>query len=305
MAAFTVDPRRMLYFVTIVEAGSFNQAARQLGVSQPALSIAIERLEIEAGARLLERGPGGAQPTLVGERFFHHARKMRDDIERACATLGEEVPPQREAIRFACLPSLSGSVVAKAISTWQEQVGEHPVRVFERVQIDLLEGLLRRDFDFAIGVTDYYNVLVGLRQRALFQDRLQVIARVGHPLLSKADLSLADLSGYPWVVPPSGHHRTLLEEMLISAGHPLPARQIVCSSATMLKALVALGDHLALLPEHAILTEAQVGTLALLPLSLPQLDRRVAVLFREGFKFDPLREKLVTAIQAAGLPHKP
>jgi DNA-binding transcriptional LysR family regulator len=305
MAAFDVDPKRMLYFVCIVETGSFSQAARQMGVSQPALSIAMERLEAEVGAKLLDRGPGGAQPTVAGERFFHHARKMRDDIDRACVALNDSPTRNHEAIRFACLPSLSGSVVASAVNAWQKQVGDHPVRVFERVQIDLLEGLLRREFDFAIGVTDYYNVLVGLRQRALFQDRLQVIARTGHPLLTKPDLGLADLSDYPWVVPPAGRHRTLLQEMLLSAGHPLPSRQIVCSSATMLKALVALGDHLALLPEHAIEAEAMIGTLQALPLSLPQLDRRVAVLFRDGYKFDPPREKLVAAIQAAGMQHKP
>jgi DNA-binding transcriptional LysR family regulator len=235
MAAFAMDPKRMLYFVAIVETGSMSNAARQLGVSQPALSLAMERLEEETGTRLLDRNATGAHPTLAGEKFFHHARKMRDDMERARISIGEEGQQMGEPVRFACLPSLSGSVIAKAINAWQTQFPDHPVRVFERVQIDLLEGLLRRDFDFAIGVTDYYNVLVGLRQRVLFQDRLCVIARADHPLVTKPNLGLADIVGFPWVVPPAGQHRTLLEEMLLSAGLQMPTQQIVCSSATLLK----------------------------------------------------------------------
>lgn len=301
MAAFPTDPKRMLYFVAIVETGSLSSAARQLGVSQPALSLAMERLEQETGTRLLERNPTGAHPTSAGEKFFHHARKMRDDMERASIAICEEVPPLGEPVRFACLPSLSGSVIAKSINLWQAQYPNHPVRVFERVQIDLLEGLLRRDFDFAIGVTDYYNVLVGLRQRVLFQDRLCVIARSNHPLVTKSDLGLADIASFPWVVPPAGQHRTLLEEMLLSAGHQMPTQQIVCSSATLLKSLVALGDHLALLPAHAIRAEGLIKELTTLPLSLPQLDRRVAVLFRDGYQFEPVRNGLVSAIQATGL----
>jgi DNA-binding transcriptional LysR family regulator len=301
MAAFAMDPKRMLYFVAIVETGSMSNAARQLGVSQPALSLAMERLEEETGTRLLDRNATGAHPTLAGEKFFHHARKMRDDMERARISIGEEGQQMGEPVRFACLPSLSGSVIAKAINAWQTQFPDHPVRVFERVQIDLLEGLLRRDFDFAIGVTDYYNVLVGLRQRVLFQDRLCVIARADHPLVTKPNLGLADIVGFPWVVPPAGQHRTLLEEMLLSAGLQMPTQQIVCSSATLLKSLVALGDHLALLPVHAIRAEGLIKELTTLPLSLPQLDRRVAVLFRDGYQFDPVRNGLVTAIQTSGL----
>ena len=50
-----MDPRKLLYLATIIEQGSLAKAAKQLAVSQPALSKSMDRLESEFGVRLLER----------------------------------------------------------------------------------------------------------------------------------------------------------------------------------------------------------------------------------------------------------
>ncbi|MFN8682404.1 LysR substrate-binding domain-containing protein [Paracoccus sp. P2] len=225
---------------------------------------------------------------------------MRDEVERAQDAVRPDSSDVKDPIRFGCLPSLSSSVIAAAIVAWQHDYPAGRVRVFERVQIDLLEGLLRRDFDFAIGVTTFYNILAGLRQRVLYRERLLVVTRTNHPLTARDGLSLADLTGFPWVVPPAGRHRPLLEDMLTAAGQPIPEQQIVCSSSALLKALVASTDYLALLPSHAIAEEVDAHKLTALPIFAPELDRSVAVLFRDGYQMDNVRNGLVTAIQTAG-----
>ncbi|KGM33775.1 helix-turn-helix domain-containing protein, partial [Inquilinus limosus] len=54
--------RRLTIFDAVIRAGSAGAAAQAIGLSQPAVTHALHKLESEAGARLLDRGPGGSQP---------------------------------------------------------------------------------------------------------------------------------------------------------------------------------------------------------------------------------------------------
>ena len=87
--------------------------------------------------------------------------------------------PDAGVITMGTLPSLSNSLEQR-----------HPnvlLRVVEKIQVELLLGLHRGDFDFIVAQTEFYDIAPeALKQRVLFRDRLCVDARQGHPL------SLAD-----------------------------------------------------------------------------------------------------------------
>jgi LysR family transcriptional regulator of gallate degradation len=108
----------------------------------------------------------------------------------------------------------------------------------ERVQVELLFGLLRGDFDFIIAQTEFYDLLDGLKQRVIFRDRLRVLARPKHPLFRLAEPKWADLAQFPWVCPMvGGRQRTVLEKLLASEGIDLPQQLIECGSIDFTKAL--------------------------------------------------------------------
>ena len=70
-------------FVTVVEAGSFSSAARQLSIGQPAVSKNIAQLEERLGVRLLLRSTRGLTPTEAGQRFYERARRSIDEADEA------------------------------------------------------------------------------------------------------------------------------------------------------------------------------------------------------------------------------
>ncbi|ESY65195.1 MULTISPECIES: LysR family transcriptional regulator [Mesorhizobium] len=74
-----IDPNKTPHLATTIEHGSQNSAAKALGLSQPALSTSMSRLEDELGMRVLEGGPFGVLPTPAGEVLYCHARLIRDD----------------------------------------------------------------------------------------------------------------------------------------------------------------------------------------------------------------------------------
>ncbi len=296
-----IDPRKLVYFASVVEQGSINKAATAHKISQPAMSTSMDRLESEVGLKLLERGPLGIVATSYGEILYCHARLVREEIELARQNLADALDGVRESIRVGALPSLAGSVIPTALNAWR---AEHPgldLQVVENAQIDLLRGLLRRDFDFVVGFTEVFDILDGLRQKVLFRDRQCVLARPDHPLVQAPEIEWADLMSYPWVAPTSRRTHTVIEHIMTTLNVGPPSQVTVCGTVSLLISVVAESDHLALLPAHAVRQELEIGRLVALPFDDPVLHRNIAMFFREGYNLDEPRQDLVSKIREAGL----
>ncbi|QLH13037.1 LysR family transcriptional regulator [Paracoccus pantotrophus] len=295
-----IDPKKLIYFATVVEHGSLNRAAKSLNISQPAMSTSMDRLESEVGMQLLDRGPLGIVPTSYGEILYYHARLIREEIELARRDLVSAMEGHVEAIRIGALPSLAGSIIPLALSRWHETYPEGKLQIVENAQFDLLTGLLRRDYDFVIGFTEVFDMLDGLRQQVLFRDLLCVIARPGHPLTEIEELSWQDLVRYPWISPTSRRSHTVLHHVMNTLKVGPPSQITVCGSVSLLKSMVTQTDHLALLPLHAAKRELDEGRLTALPFEDPVLQRNIAVFFREGYVVDQPRRDLVAIIRECG-----
>ena len=278
----SVDPRKLMYFGFIVQLGSLGKAAKALGLSQPALSVSMDRLEEELKLPLLTRTATGVEPTEAGETLVQYARQIFECVSAVESAVFGNGAPHKEILRFGCLPTLAGSVIPQAIGRWRQNHSEWELQVTERPQNELLWGLLRREYDFAVGVVDRDNQPYGLKQRVLFRERLYVAARSDHPLAGKVTITTRDLTHYPWVSPTTGWRNTALEHILEPAGLSLYHKVTVCSSISLLKSLVAESNNLALLPAHAVQEELAISKLVLLPLSQENLERSIAVFLREG-----------------------
>ncbi|YCI07016.1 LysR family transcriptional regulator (plasmid) [Ensifer sp. D2-11] len=295
-----IDPKKLLYLATIIEHGSLKRAARSLNVTQPALSSSMSRLESELGIRAFERTPKGVIPTDLGEILYCHARLIRDEIglaERALLSAWGGAPA---AVRLGSLPSLATAVMPLALQKWGQAHPDRELQIVESPQIDLLVGLLRREFDFVIGFTECYDLEEGLRQRVLFRDKLLVIARKGHPLEGNTDVDWPTLVSFPWVFPTARRPHAVLGAALKAENIPPPENITVCGSVILLKAVVANSDHLAVLPVHAVNDELAEGRLRSIPIDAAALDRNIALYFREGHQMDEASRDLIAIIEKVG-----
>lgn len=299
-SAMRIDPKKILYLATIIEHGSLKSAARALHMSQPALTTSMKRLEDELGLRVLERSPSGVVPTSTGELLYCHARLIRDEIGLAARAILSAQGGYPKVIRVGSLPSLASSVIPIALNQWRDTHRERELEVVEVPQIDLLTGLLRREFDFVFGFTECYDLENGLRQRVLFRDKLCVIARSDHPLSGVPNLSWEILVTFPWVCPTARRSHVILDAALRKANVPHPEQMTVCGSVTLLKSLVVNGDHLAVLPAHAVRVDLDEGRLCRLDVTDPALDRNIAVFFREGYQLDEPSRELIGLVATVG-----
>lgn len=300
-ARIGMDPRKLLYLATIIEQGSLAKAAKLLAVSQPALTKSMNRLEDDLGMKLLVRSPTGIEPTLFGELVYSHARHIRDEMDLASTRLKGD-RPQSRMIVIGVLPSLASTVIPLAVARWRAECPDTLLRVVEKVQVELLLGLLHCEFDFVVAQTEFFDFFLdGLKQRVLFRDRLCIFARSGHELFGQPELSWASLAQYPWVCSMiGGPHRGVLEKLLASEVVDHPRHLVECGSIDFMKTLVSNSDHLALLPAHAAVDEVKEGTIQALPITVPALRRDIAVIFRERAPLTDESRALLAHVQEAG-----
>lgn len=85
--------------IRIAEFGSLTRAAREMGLSQPALTRHVRTLESTLGTRLVERHERGSTITEAGQIVVDHARRMaaeREATRRALEKVGEHVASRRQ-----------------------------------------------------------------------------------------------------------------------------------------------------------------------------------------------------------------
>ncbi len=297
----SLDPRKLLYFATIIEHGSFKKAAKQLNISQPALSTSMDRFEQSLGERLLDRSHLGVSPTHAGEILYAHARLIREELTLAENRVLKHHSRPDHVVVVGTLPSLIANIFPNAVCQWRNQHPNPTLRVIEKIQLELLISLVRGEVDFVIAQTEWYGFVEGLRQRVLFRDRLYIIGRPDHPAFAVENVALAELAKYPWVIQMIGRQRTLLEKLLEQENLEMPVSLTECGSVSFLKAVVAGSDSLAMLPASAVEWDVHVGKLRPFDIHGPLLKRDIAVIYREETPLNQIARDLVDAVATAGL----
>ncbi|MGA8046208.1 MAG: LysR family transcriptional regulator [Dermatophilaceae bacterium] len=158
--------RELRYFVTALDVGSFTDAARELHVSQAAVSRTIASLERTVGDRVLRRIPRGCEPTATGQQILPHARRVLSEADRFSDFLRSRQSTLRLGYAWAGL----GRHTAALQRTWAR---DHPDIELELVKRNTpTAGLVEGACDVAVlrrTVEDsrLESVVVGLERRVV------------------------------------------------------------------------------------------------------------------------------------------
>jgi DNA-binding transcriptional LysR family regulator len=135
--------------VRVVEAGSFSEAARQLGVRQPAISKAIAQLESRLGVRLLVRSTRRLAPTEAGQAFYERAKRALEEVQEAdlAATGADRGLSGR--LRFSAAVTFARLHVIPRLPLF---LAEHPALALEAILDDRSIDLIEEGIDVALRI---------------------------------------------------------------------------------------------------------------------------------------------------------
>jgi len=198
--------------VALHEEGNVTQAAKRVGISEPALSKRLRLVERKVDVRLFERGHNGATATDSGRNFVAHAVDIIHAFHRAIHDAQEAKHGERHKLRIGVSAYLPPTLIDVLHSIELPMYRDLTIEVVTGFSTDLLTDLLQRRVDFALVISPPQNPTVTTLR--ISSSPFMIVFREQHALAAKESVSLADVTEYPWVFFKRSVHRYLYDLVL-------------------------------------------------------------------------------------------
>ncbi|AYF26909.1 MULTISPECIES: LysR family transcriptional regulator [Micromonospora] len=296
-----IDVRHLRAISAIAEAGSVTGAAALLGMSQPALTAQVHRIEKMLGGPLFVRSRSGMHPTELGKQVLRRAHVVLAEVDALVEDFGDRHPIpgllRIGTVHIAC----AGSLVRRIAEVFPDPEIALQIEPSSRL---LVEALNRGQLDAALlGILEGFEVPIGptLTARPLVpRYPIFVAMSASHPQARREQVKLADLRDESWVCPPGPDDGSLasLRRACRAAGFEPKIRYEAPSGAA--HPLVAAGDGVRLVdPSWA----PAAGTRVLPLQGEPQLLARLVVVWRRDALTNEQSSVLFRAVGRAYLDH--
>ena len=301
-----MDTDYLRTFIEIVKRGSFSEAASALGISQPAVSLQVRRLERDLKVRLLERGGGRLRLTPEGERFHRHSREVVAREERLLEGLSELADEVRGHLTIAA-STVPGEFLVPALLA--EFMAAHP-QAEATVSIGdtgaIVDQTVNRECDF--GFTGARARRGRLEHHRFVRDKIVLITAVGHPFSQRPSVRLDDLAGQRLVTRERGsgtmtNVRRQLEDA--GLGRDVWSGTTVLGSTEAVISGVQAGLGVAFVSSFATATPVRAGTLAVAAIEGVEIERDLFIVHHGGELSTRLEREFVTFARAWGQRHVP
>lgn len=253
-----MEPRHIRHFLAAARHGSLRNAAEAAGVSQPALTKSIRRLEAELGVALFERHPKGVRLSAFGSALEPHAQALEAGFAHAAETMLALTTTARGLVRVGTGPSMAMALLP-LVAERLLATAELQIVVRSGLNDSLLLALQQGEIDFAVTTSPERLASPLLAHERLFRDRVVVVGRRGHAL-ARPDVTLQALRGARWIVPnPEVQTRARLDRLFAENGLGEPDVRIETDSFPFKLETIARTDLLSYMPEQLIRGHALVA----------------------------------------------
>lgn len=191
-----MDVKLLEAFRAVMENRSVTQAAVILGVTQPAVSAQLARLESLVGFSLFDREGGRLRPSGEGYAFYDEVRQTLGMIDRLQVVAERIRSGETGTLVVASHPSASISLLPSVVSEFSAAHPDVAVRMINRTSEEVVSVFEASAVD--LGVAELSVDVPGVSKRRYAIDCLAILP-AGHPLAERETIRLADLSGLPFV----------------------------------------------------------------------------------------------------------
>lgn len=288
----------LVLIATIAEAGSLSAAARQAGLTQPALTKQLARIEHSLGVSLFDRSIRGVQATEYGLALMSRARTVRAQLRQAAEDLAQ-LRGQREGRVSIAISHLATLVLLpRVISGFRSRWPQIALRVVSPTFPYRFNGLREGAPDFAISQLPAEPLGPEFVARPLLPTTIDAIVRRGHPLEAASDL--AALADSAWVFPSIDSATASAVGLAFTrAGLGAPNCPVTCETLTGLETLLAATELVGAIPREVYAARAQTHKLVRVPLAEPIPGRGLALIRWADAKPTPAAQDLAERFVAA------
>lgn len=242
-----MDVDQLRQFLTVARRGNITRAALELGLSQPALSRSMQRLEEEFGRPLLERKTRSVALTDAGALLEARAEEVLSILDDTRAQLVDDGASGR--VRLGAIPTIAPYLLPRFLSGFADEFPNAEVVVQEDTTDNLLSRCKRGEIDLAVLALPIAAKHVDTLP--LFEEELLLVVPVDHPLATAPEVGLEDVEALPFVLLGEAH---CLADTIVSFCRQRSFQPLVVertSQIATVQELVSLGHGVSMIPAMA------------------------------------------------------
>lgn len=284
-----MDVRELKSFIHVARAGSFNRAAAELYIAQPALSRQIAKLEEEIGVPLFVRHGRGVRLTAAGARLLERAEIITQMVGETGEHVRASVDEERGYLAVGLPPTMGTLIGADLVGSFRAVFPRVSLHIREGQSSSLQEWVLDRRVDMAVVYNqpplDAFNV------RPLYSEPMILIAPPGTKM-PREGFHIRDLANLPLILPGLPHsNRRVIEHAAVQHGIRLRV-ELEVDSVALTKQLVKAGVGYSILTSIAIRDEAARGEVLAQTINRPSIRSTVAINDAAGGRLVSLRQRV-------------
>ena len=266
----------------ILSHDSILQAAKALGLSQPALTKTLQQIEDMVGTRLFDRHVRGVTPNAYGLAVGEAARRILLDATHLEDHLDALDGSDGGSVCVGALPIAAAGILPGALARFQATFPEVEVEVMHERTEPLLAALAAREIDFVVGRL-YERAPDGFIRRAFYDEGISVLARADHPIFRfNRQICVADLADYPIALPSvSQKIGQEIEDFIATIGFR-PRLPLRTSSLPLIRESLYANDCIAVMPKVMMIGDIMRGSVRTVPIPANGAPRPAGVILRSG-----------------------
>lgn len=292
--------QQLEYLERIVEAGSINEAAKRLFLTQPSLSNAVKELENEMGIQIFQRSSGGISLTAEGREFMTYSKQILDQVN----LMNERYKNGQQRKQSFSVSAQHYAFVVHAFVELIKSVNanEYQFTLRETETQNIFNDLAQFKSELGILYTNGFNQKIMQRLfkennlvfTPLFIAKPHIFVSRYNPLTSKSSVNLSDLEDYPYLSYEQGEVNSFYfsEEILSTLSHKKSIK--VSDRATIFNLMVGLNGYT--ISSGIISSKLNDDKIVAIPLNVDD-DITMGWLKHRQVELSPLAERYLTMLK--------
>ena len=288
------------YIVAVAQERNFRRAAEKSFISQPALSLAIQKLEEELGLKIFERGKNNISMTPVGTEIVGQAQRTLEEVEHIREIAKQGKDQLAGILRLGIIYSVGPYLLPDLVPALKKIAPEMPLEIEENITANLDTLLRNGKLDVIIIALPFGDA--GIATLPVYDEPFEVVISKDHHWVKRNSIKAQELSAEKVLLLDSGH---CFSNQVAEACPELERKGADIQQGTSfetIRNMVASGLGITVLPASANSARYRNPLLKVIPFAKPVPSRRIALAWRKSFARVQAVEALARAIAQAKIP---
>ncbi len=284
------------YIVAVAQERHFGRAADRCCISQPALSLAIQKLEEELSATIFERRKNKITLTPLGEQIVHQAQRVLEEADQIKILAAQGKDQLAGPLRFGVIATVGPYILPDLVPLLSSRAPKMPLELEENLTLNLVGMLKSGKLDVIMLALPFDEP--GIMTQPLYDEPFKALVPFGHPWQKKKLIDSRQLGSEKVLLPHAGH---CFRQQVLDACPELSrsdAEGWQGNSLETIRQMVASGLGITVLPSSALTPKYESKRLIAIELAKPVPGRRIGLAWRRGFTRPRVVETIRDAVHA-------